>query len=297
MSKSKAKTKVKPKAKKNKAKSKVKPKVKVKPKAKARAKDKAKTKLRPPTKVRPKTMPRSLIKKKIKAKSQAVPKTTNKNKPVISHPPAAKKAIARWGILGGLFNPIHKGHLFIAQEAYQRYFLEKIVFVPCGQPPHKSPKDIASAEDRVNMVKKAIAPYPYFSVSRTEIDRQGPSYALDTIREMKFVPGREGSRDIFFVIGLDAFLEIKSWHKFKDCLNLVRWVVFNRAGLDQEKIKQFLKKSPLKEFATRVYQVKANPPAIAARDLRKMIKKRKDISAFVPASVAAYIKENKLYRK
>lgn len=222
----------------------------------------------------------------------------NKEKSIVITPqPAPKKAIARWGVIGGLFNPIHKGHLFIAQEAYQRYFLDKVIFVPCGQPPHRSNKGVAPAEDRVNMCRLAISPYPYFESSRIEVDRQGPSYALDTLKSLKFVPGREGSRDIFFIIGLDAFLEMPSWHKFRECLDLARWLVFIRPGTDQEKLKKALKKAPLKQYATRVYQVSANPPDISATDIRQAVQKRKDISALVPASVAAYIRDNKLYKK
>lgn len=286
-------------------------KVTTKPKAKAKKKMKAKAQVRRPNKAKKVSVkqPKSrkaaakkslqvIAKKKLTPAQLKANLAKNKEKSIVITPqPAPKKALARWGVLGGLFNPIHKGHLFIAQEAYQRYFLDKVIFVPCGQPPHRGPKGVAPAEDRVNMCRLGISPYPYFEVSRIEVDRQGPSYALDTLRSLKFVPGREGSRDIYFVIGLDAFLELPSWHKFRDCLELARWLVFTRPGTDQEKLRKALKKAPLKHYATRVYQVNASPPDISATDIRKLIQKRKDISALVPASVAAYIKDNKLYKK
>lgn len=133
------------------------------------------------------------------------------------------------GVLGGTFNPIHIGHLAIARQARESLVLDRVVFVPTGDPPHKPHQKLAAASDRYEMVRLAIASDPTFSVSDIEVRRPGKSYTIDTIRLLQKDYGPETR--LFFLIGLDAFLEIQTWRDPETLLTLCTFVVISRPGL------------------------------------------------------------------
>ena len=134
----------------------------------------------------------------------------------------------RIGILGGTFNPIHVGHLVAAQVAQEEMRLDQVIFVPSFLPPHKTEKNLASAADRLAMVRLAIRDNPKFTVSDFEIKKGGKSYSIDTVRffRKKFPQ----SSTLFFIIGADELNALKGWKDINELVNLVSFIAVNRPG-------------------------------------------------------------------
>ena len=133
--------------------------------------------------------------------------------------------MARVAVLGGSFNPIHHGHLLLADEILEMLGVDRVLFVPAAVPPHKAPADLAPAADRFAMVQLAIAGHAGFAVSDLELRRPGPSYTVDTLTELA-----AGGDELFFVIGSETFLDLLSWREPRRIATLVRLVVIPRAG-------------------------------------------------------------------
>lgn len=132
------------------------------------------------------------------------------------------------GLFGGTFNPIHRCHLTLARQVRERLHLESILFIPTGAPPHKHPESLAPAHHRLAMVREAIAGKPGFAVSDIEVRRAATSYSIDTVRVLQddFGP----SAELFFLIGLDAFLDISTWKQAAELLQACHFVVIGRPG-------------------------------------------------------------------
>lgn len=150
----------------------------------------------------------------------------------------------RIGIMGGTFNPIHMGHINIALAAYKQYELDKVLFIPSGNPPHKRGLKIASDEDRYNMVCLAAAPYPFFEVSRIEIDRVGYSYTYETLNELKELYKQS---ELYFIIGADSLFYLEDWKKPQSILKSAVILVANREESDDLKLNEHIK------FVTNLY--------------------------------------------
>lgn len=144
------------------------------------------------------------------------------------------------GLLGGTFNPIHLGHLHLALEVHSRLSLDEIILIPTGIPPHKLDEELASPADRYEMVRLAIEPYPHLKVSDIEIRRPDRSYTIDTVRALK---RKSPDESYFFIIGLDAFMELESWKEPLALLESVHFVVVSRPGY------HFIQLSSLPYFA------------------------------------------------
>ena len=134
--------------------------------------------------------------------------------------------------MGGTFDPIHHGHLVAASEVAARFDLDEVVFVPTGQPWQKSHETVSPAEDRYLMTVIATASNPLFRVSRMEVDRDGPTYTVDTLRGMKAELGED--TDLFFVTGADAILEIFQWKHREELFDLAHFIAATRPGYDIE---------------------------------------------------------------
>lgn len=132
----------------------------------------------------------------------------------------------RLGLLGGSFNPIHRCHLSIAESARRLLHLDRVLFIPTGDPPHKQPGTLAPARHRYQMVKLAIQDQPAFALTDIEIRRTGKSYSIDTVRALQQEYGPDTA--IFFIIGLDAFLDLPSWKEAECLLTLCHFVVISR---------------------------------------------------------------------
>jgi nicotinate-nucleotide adenylyltransferase len=218
----------------------------------------------------------------------------------------------RIGILGGTFNPIHLGHLHLALDVKSLLSLDEILFIPAGNPPHKTDEELASPSDRFEMVRLAISPYSFFKISDIEIKRAEKSYTIDTIRKLT----KQSPEDtFFFIIGLDAFMEIESWRNPRELLQSVHFVVVSRPEFQFSRLKQLLffkECSPeilrkldqqaharadlqLDDFAAMTL-LHIDPKPISASEIRETLKKRGNVgNNILPEPVKSFIIKRKLY--
>ena len=199
----------------------------------------------------------------------------------------------RVGIMGGTFNPIHYGHLVTAQEALKQFNLNKVIFIPTGEPPHKTLAKIASAEDRYLMTVIATASNSNFIVSRIEIDKKGKSYTIDTVRGLRKKYGKGLS--LYFITGADAILEILAWKNTEEIITLCSFIAATRPGYDLSRIEDLTKKLFNKnEGKISIMEVPAL--AISSTDIRYRIKSDRSISYLLPEGVCNYILKHGLYK-
>jgi nicotinate-nucleotide adenylyltransferase len=189
----------------------------------------------------------------------------------------------RIGIMGGTFDPIHHGHLVAASEVQARFGLEEVVFVPTGQPYEKGP--VTAAEDRYLMTVIATASNPGFHVSRADIDRDGPTYTVDTLRDMAAIYGPEA--ELFFITGADALGRILSWKDALAMLQLAHFVGVTRPGFE-------LTSDHLPSDAVTLVEVPAM--AISSTACRDRVAAGKPVWYLVPDGVVQYINKRNLYR-
>ena len=215
----------------------------------------------------------------------------------------------RLGILGGTFNPIHLGHLAAAEEVRDRLKLEKVIFIPSFLPPHKIDEDIPSAVQRQEMIRLAIRGNAHFTVSDMEIRRGGRSYTVDTIEALQQThPGAE----LYFLTGLDSFLEIRTWKDWDRLLTLCSFVVLSREGYRFRDIarlgmvnvpEQELSALDAREKDQVVITGESRPVYleripfydISSTDIRTRVREGQSIKYRLPEAVEHYIIENKLY--
>lgn len=209
----------------------------------------------------------------------------------MTHDPTPIMAVIsrRIGIIGGTFDPVHIGHLIIAEESRCRLDLEKVVFIPAGQPPHKPSEPIASAEHRYAMTVLATRDNPAFEVSRIEMERPGPSYTVDTIEELRSTCRDEV--EFFFIVGADSLLEILTWHQPERLINLCRIVAATRPGYDQAEAERLLPRA----YLERTVFLDAPSVDISSTELRERVASGTPIRYLVPRDVEEYILKNGLY--
>lgn len=197
----------------------------------------------------------------------------------------------RLGIIGGTFDPIHIGHLVIAEEARVCFRLYSVIFVPARLQPLKRTGACAPAEDRFRMVQLAIADNPCFAVSRLELDREGPSFTVDTLKALKAQYGSQAQ--LYFIMGADALSTFKAWHRPHEVLQLARIIAFSRPGymVDWDALEQDV---PGIAQATDV--MSTINLHISSTDLRTRVRAGLPIRYQVPAAVLEYIQARGLYR-
>jgi nicotinate-nucleotide adenylyltransferase len=194
----------------------------------------------------------------------------------------------RLGVMGGTFDPIHHGHLLTAEEALQQFELDEVIFVPTGQPWMKEDREVTAPEDRYLMVVIATASNPKFSVSRLEIERDGPTYTVDTLRELK---AQRGDAELYFVTGADAMLEILQWKDPDEALELANFIAATRPGYD---LAVFEQGAPTSHLRVSVMTIPAL--AISSTDIRQRVHDGRPIRYLVPEGVQTYIEKAGLYR-
>jgi len=170
----------------------------------------------------------------------------------------------RLGLLGGTFDPIHMGHLLVAEVARHALALDRVLFVPAGDPPHKG-ESVTAAEHRYAMTLLATGGNEAFQVSRRELERAGPSYSLVTIGEMQAELPAGG--ELFFIVGADAILEIRTWYRWEDVLRACRFLAVSRPGFD-----------------------------LSSTEIRERVRLCEPIRYLVPDEVEVYIRKHGLYR-
>jgi nicotinate-nucleotide adenylyltransferase len=212
--------------------------------------------------------------------------------------------VARTAVFGGSFNPIHLGHLLLADEVLELLALDRVLFVPAGVPPHKSPAHLAPAAARYRMVELATASHPGFAVSDIELKRPGPSYTVDTLEALSR-PGEE----LFLIIGSETFLDLLSWREPARVARLARLVVVPRVGSAFD-AKSAAARKVLREIGGErlvtvtgreipergVLLVHATSLPISSSELRHRVREGRSLRYRVPDSVAAYLAETRLYR-
>lgn len=197
----------------------------------------------------------------------------------------------RLGILGGTFDPIHIGHLILAEEARYLLGLDQVLLAPAADPPHKREQGKSPAEHRVRMVELAIADNPHLALSRIDVDRPGPHYTLDMVRLLRedHGPGAE----LYFLMGLDSLADLPTWHKPLELMQACRLVAFSRpyAEFDWETLEV-----ALPGVRDRVIVLPMPLLQISGRDLRKRARQGRPLRYQVLPQVERYIHEQQLFR-
>ena len=218
------------------------------------------------------------------------------------------------GLFGGSFNPIHNGHLAIARQTHERLAFDRTLFIPTGDPPHKQAGSLAPAHHRYEMVRLAIAGTPAFALSDIEIARQGKSYSIDTVRELQRQYGSDTA--LYFLIGLDAFVDLPSWREPDALLSACTFVVTSRPGQSFTTLAAmpFLQHittdrlAPL-DAGTRnrldlplssghtIVCLSLPPSPISASDIRQRVQRGAMLANLLPPPVESYILRQQLYRE
>jgi len=189
----------------------------------------------------------------------------------------------RIGLLGGTFNPIHLGHLVLAQECWIRFSLDKVVFIPAYVPPHKAVETDVSAADRLEMVRLSLEADDRFEVSSCEIDKEGTSYSIETIEHFKDKYGPDA--ELFFLTGSDSAEALSTWKEVDRILDLTTFIIATRPGWSLE--------SP---YSDRVTCTAVPLIDVSSTMVRDRLKKGEPIDYLVPSSAVQYIRKKALYK-
>jgi nicotinate-nucleotide adenylyltransferase len=192
------------------------------------------------------------------------------------------------GLMGGTFDPIHVGHLAIAEEARDSLALSRIVFVPAGVPPHKQAADVTSVEHRLAMVELAIADNPGFELSRIEVDRPGPSYTVDTVEALA------ATAAVTLILSAETFAELPTWHEPERLFEAARVAVVPREGYPAPDPGWLAATFPGRE--DRVSYLEGPRLGLSSTAIRARVAAGRSIRYLVPPAVEAYITQHQLYR-
>jgi nicotinate-nucleotide adenylyltransferase len=196
------------------------------------------------------------------------------------------------GILGGTFDPIHIGHLFVAESARDAFNLNEVLFIPTGDPPHKKGSRLASGIDRIQMIKIAISDNAAFHLDSREVERAGTTYTIDTLEELKRLYPHD---DLFFIIGGDTLLELKTWRNFSSVASLCDFIVYQRLGYrqyEQEEEALRLKQT----YQARIHFMDGPFLEVSSSHIRRRLERKQTIRYLVPDEVVTYIQEHNLYK-
>lgn len=197
------------------------------------------------------------------------------------------------GIMGGTFNPIHNGHMEMAEIAADVFDLDDVMLIPTGIPPHKTEENVISKYERYELCLLSAASYDNIFVSSVEIDRKGFTYTIDTLKELEKIYGIRN--DIYFIIGGDTVLKLEKWKDFEEVFKRCKFIAFGRAGMDADTIIDKIQHLR-REYGAKIGYITADIMDIASRDLRDMIKNDEYISGFLPKNTEEYIHRHNLYK-
>ena len=210
----------------------------------------------------------------------------------------------RIGIFGGTFNPVHQGHLIAAEEVRERFHLDRVLFVPSARPPHKPRPGLLAAEHRLAMTRLAVEGNPAFAVSTVEVERRGPSYSVETVEALARTWGRDAR--FFFVLGIDAFCEIDTWHRPERLLALCDFIVISRPGRNLSEAREVLARRfsvpwpASSETAAlpggrRLHLARVPAVEISSTEIRRRLADGRSVKYLLPEAVESYILSHHLY--
>lgn len=200
------------------------------------------------------------------------------------------------GILGGTFDPVHNGHLSLAEGVKERMGLEEVLFVPSGIPPHKKDREVTPARHRLAMVKLAIEGREDFSLSELEVERQGYSYTVDTLKELRRIYHEKSGTipDFYFIIGADVVPELTTWRNYQEVFALCNFAAVLRPGYDRGFFKRDVDR--MRRLGSKIFPVEIATADVSSSEIRRMIAEGKDVTGLLPEKVYNYIREMGLYR-
>lgn len=198
----------------------------------------------------------------------------------------------RIAIMGGTFDPIHMGHLVTAEAVRHEYDIDEVIFVPTGNPPHKSSVSMTSAEHRYLMTVLATAANEKFHVSRMEIDREGTTYTIDTIKELRALYGK--CTEIYFITGADAIHEILTWKNSDELLKICTFIAVTRPGYHKKALMEKVEELK-KTYDSHIKFLEVPALSISSSDIRNRVKENRPIKYLVTSAVENYINKHKLY--
>jgi len=212
------------------------------------------------------------------------------------------------GIMGGTFNPIHFGHLRAAEEVAESLRLEQMIFIPAAKPPHKSEVELVSFDHRWHMMELAIAGNPLFVLSDLEYQRPGISYSVETLTQLS--KERGGSEELYFVLGLDAFLELQTWKSYRELFSLCHFIVVARPGFSPESLDALLTTQVSDRYSLdiqvqgyrhpslhTVYYREVTLLDISSSTIRKLLAEGRTVRYLLPEKVEEYIQQQRLYQQ
>jgi nicotinate-nucleotide adenylyltransferase len=213
----------------------------------------------------------------------------------------------RWGLFGGAFDPIHHGHLRCVEDVREQLALERVFFIPVARPPHRDQEGLAPFEHRLRMVQLAIEGNPVFAFSDVENRRDGVSYSIQTVAH--FMDTAPPGTELFFIVGQDAFLAIRTWREWERLLSLCSFVIMTRPGYERVGLETVLTPETAVRYSYEPIADRFRGPAgtclyfravtfldIAASNIRERVAAGRSIAYLTPAPVQRYIEEYGLYR-
>ena len=194
----------------------------------------------------------------------------------------------RLGIMGGTFDPIHYGHLFVAEEARARFALDRVLFVPNGAPPHKKEYLLTAAQDRYEMTRLAIADNPAFACTSLELDRSGPSYTVDTLATLR---ARYATAELLYITGIDAIADILTWRRHSEIIRMATFIAAARPGFDLKTLQDLLPAT----YMERILLLGTTAQGISSTDIRERTRAKLPTRYLTPDGVLDYIRDHHLY--
>jgi len=198
----------------------------------------------------------------------------------------------RLGILGGTFDPVHRGHLALAHAACDQLSLGEVMFLPAGQPWRKAERMIASNEHRLAMLRRALEGEAAFPISTLELERPGPSYTAETLEALR---DDRPEDELFFLLGEDALMDLPNWERPQRILELARLAVARRADISPEALEEAERRLP--GLGERVIWLMMSTVAVSATEIRERVRAGQPIGDLAPAAVEEYIRKQGLYRE
>ncbi len=205
---------------------------------------------------------------------------------------ASDKQYKRLGIMGGTFDPIHYGHLVLAEQIRCEYHLDKVLFIPAGHPPHKADRKVTDNMHRYFMTLLATINNPYFEVSTIELENKEISYTIHTIMKLKEI--YHENTELYFITGADAICELDTWRDVENLFKLCNFIAGTRPGPSTKYIDTKIDELQ-KKYNSYIRKIDSPALAISSTDIRNKIRERQSIKYLLPESVEYYIYKNGLY--